>query len=213
MGVIIRRDPFVVAVVCLHVVAVLFLDKLAFYAEVGNDIIIGCVKNIIIDLVHPNVALLHLLLSHDAVSAGSCRIRLVGRSISLRNTFSDGIRHRLACVNQRQIPVGIPVGIRIFLHVFPIKTPRAQINVIVEFVIAVFIVAADPDHIIVVQKTGVNDPIGMLQCYVCKPATLGHHRAVLAGSGFAQTDLRGSHRIGSRVVLIPKLDCACVVCV
>ena len=184
MRAVFARNPFVVAVVCLHVVAVLFLDKLAFYAEVGNDIIIGCVKNIIIDLVHPNVALLHLLLGHDAVSAGSCRIRLVGRSILLRNTFSDGIRHRLACVNQRQIPVGIPVGIRIFLHVFPIKTPRAQINVIVEFVIAVFIVAADPDHIIVVQKTGVNDPISVLQCYVCKPATLGHHRAVLAGSGF-----------------------------
>ena len=154
-----------------------------------------------------------LLLGHDAVSAGSCRIRLVSRSILLRSTFSDGIRHRLACVNQRQIPVGIPVGIRIFLHVFPIKAPRAQINVIVEFVIAVFIVAADTDHIIVVQKTGVNDPIGMLQCYVCKPATLGHHRTVLAGSGFTQTDLRGSHRFGSRVVLIPKLDCACVVCV
>ena len=213
MGVIVLGYPFVVAVVCLHVVAVLFLDKLAFHAEVGNDILVSSVKNIIIDLVHPNVALLHLLLSHDAVSAGSCSIRLVGRSIPLRNTFSDGIRHRLACVNQRQIPVGIPVGIRIFLHVFPIKTPRAQINVIVEFVIAVFIVAADTDHIIVVQKTGVNDPIGMLQCYVCKPATLGHHRTVLAGSGFTQTDLRGSHRVGSRVVLIPKLDCACVVCV
>ena len=213
MRAVFARNPLVVAVVRLHVVAVLFLDKLAFYTEVGNNILVSSIKNIIIDLVHPNVALLHLLLSHDAVSAGSCSIRLVGRSISLRNTFSDGIRHRLACVNQRQIPVGIPVGIRIFLHVFPIKAPRAQINVIVEFVIAVFIVAADPDHIIVVQKTGVNDPIGMLQCYVCKPATFGHHRTVLAGSGFAQTDLRGSHRFGSRVVLIPKLNCACVVLV
>ena len=213
MRAVFARNPLVVAVVRLHVVAVLFLDKLAFYAEVGNNILVSSIKNILIDLVHPNVALLYLLLGHDAVSAGSCRICLAGRSIRLRNTFSDGIRHRLACVNQRQIPVGIPVGIRIFLHVFPIKTPRAQINVIVEFVIAVFIVAADTDHIIVVQKTGVNDPIGMLQCYVCKPATLGHHRAVLAGSGFTQTDLRGSHRVGSRVVLIPKLDCACVVCV
>ena len=65
--------------------------------------------------------------------------------------------HIFACGNQRQIPVGIPVGIRIFLHVFPIKTPRAQINVIVEFVIAVFIVAADTDHIIVVQKMCIRD--------------------------------------------------------
>ena len=205
MRAVFARNPLVVAVVRLHVVAVLFLGKLAFYAEVGNNILVSSVKNIIIDLVHPNVALLHLLFGHNAVSGG--------RSILIRSTFSDGIRHRLACVNQRQIPVGIPVGIRIFLHVFPIKAPRAQIDVIVEFVIAVFIVAADPDHIIVVQKTGVNDPVGMLQCYVCKPATLGRHRAVLAGSGFAQTDLRGSHRFGSRVVLVPKLDCAFVVCV
>ena len=74
MGVVVLRDPFVVAVIRLHVVAVFFLDEQAFHAEVGCDIIIACVKNILIDLVHPDVALLHLLLSHDAVSAGSRRI-------------------------------------------------------------------------------------------------------------------------------------------
>ena len=73
MGVVVLRDPFVVAVVCLHVVAVLFLDELTFHAEVGNNILVSSVKNIIIDLVHPDVALLHLLLGHDAGAVRSAR--------------------------------------------------------------------------------------------------------------------------------------------
>ena len=216
MGVVVLRDPFVVAVVCLHVVAVLFLDELAFHAEVGNDIIVSSVKNIIIDLVHPDVALLHLLLSYDAVAAGGHRVRRGERSAFRRNSFlrrifSDGIRHRLARVNQRQIPVGIAVGIAALVHVLPVQTPRAQIDVVVELVITVFIVAADPDHVVIFQKVGIDDPVRMLQGHVCEPAALGHHRAVLAGSGFAQTDLCGGHGIGPCVVLVPKRDCASVV--
>ena len=216
MGVVVLRDPFVVAVVCLHVVAVLFLDELTFHAEVGNDIIVSSVKNIIIDLVHPDVALLHLLFRHDAVSAGGRSVRRGGLgafcwSSFFRSVFSDGIRHGLACVNQRQIPVGIAVGICIFLHVIPVESPRAQIDVVVELVIAIFIVAADPDHVVIVQQRGINDPVRMLQGHVCEPAALGHHCAVLAGSGFAQADLRGSHGFGPRVVLVPKRDRASVV--
>ena len=216
MGVVVLRDPFVVAVVCLHVVAVLFLDELAFHAEVSNNIIVSSVKNIIVDLVHPDVALLHLLFRHDAVAAGGHRVRRSERSAfrrsnSFRSVFSDGIRHGLACVNQRQIPVGIAVGICIFLHVIPVESPRAQIDVVVELVIAIFIVAADPDHVVIVQQRGINDPVRMLQGHVCEPAALGHHCAVFAGSGFAQTDLRGSHGFGPRVVLVPKRDRASVV--
>ena len=51
----------------------------------------------------------------------------------------------------------------------------------------------------------------MCQCRVRKPAALGHHRAMLAGSGFIQADLRGSHGLGLRVVLVPKRDRAGVV--
>ena len=80
-----------------------------------------------------------------------------------------------------------------------------------ELVITVFIVAADPDHVVIFQKVGIDDPVRMLQGHVCEPAALGHHRAVLAGSGFAQTDLRGSHGFGPRVVLVPKRDRASVV--
>ena len=177
MGVVVLRDPFVVAVVCLHVVAVLFLDELTFHAEVSNNIIVSCIENIPVDLVHPDVALLHLLFRHDAVAAGGHRVRRSERSAfrrnsSFRSVFSDGIRHGLACVNQRQIPVGIAVGICIFLHVIPVESPRAQIDVVVELVIAIFIVAADPDHVVIVQKAGVNDPVGMLQRHVCEPAAL-----------------------------------------
>ena len=216
MGVVVLRDPFVVAVVCLHVVAVLFLDELAFHAEVGNDIIVSSVKNIIVDLVHPDVALLYLLFRHDAVSAGGHRVRRSERSAfrrnnSFRSVFSDGIRHGLACVNQRQIPVGIAVGIAALVHVLPVQTPRAQIDVVVELVITVFIVAADPDHVVIFQKARIDDPVRMLQSHVCEPAALGHHCAVLAGSGFAQTDLCGSHGIGPCVVLVPERDCASVV--
>ena len=91
MGVVVLRDPFVVAVVCLHVVAVLFLDELAFHAEVGNNILVSSIKNIIIDLVHPDVALLYLLFGHDAVSAGY--VRGGGRSGRVRRgALSCGLK-------------------------------------------------------------------------------------------------------------------------
>ena len=68
---IVLRDPLVVALVPLHVVAVLFLDELALHAEVVDEAFVGGVKNIVIDLVHPHVALLHRFLAHKAGTAGS----------------------------------------------------------------------------------------------------------------------------------------------
>ena len=77
-------------------VAVLFLDKLAFYAELGSNIIISSVENILIDLVHPDVALLHLCLGYNTGSAGCRSIRLgerdaVMRIEVVRRLFSDGM--------------------------------------------------------------------------------------------------------------------------
>ena len=46
----------------------------------------------------------------------------------------------------------------------------------------------------------------MLHSHVCEPAVLRHHRAVITGSGFAQTDLNGGHGLGPCVVLVPKRD-------
>ena len=71
MAGIVLRDPLVVALVPLHVVAVLFLDELTLHAEVIDEVFVGAVKNIVIDLVHPHVALLHRFLAHKAGTAGS----------------------------------------------------------------------------------------------------------------------------------------------
>ena len=57
-------------------VAVFFLDKLAIHAEVFGKLLVGGTKNIIIDLVHPDVALLHRLLAHKAGAAGSILARI-----------------------------------------------------------------------------------------------------------------------------------------
>ena len=198
-------------------VAVLFLDELTFHAEVGNNILVSSVKNIIIDLVHPDVALLYLLFGHDAVSAGCRSVRLgergaVMRIEVVRRLFSDGVRHGHARVNQRQVPVGIAVGIAALVHVIPVQSPGAQIDVVVERVVAVFVVAVDPDQVVIVQKAGIGDPVRMCQCRVREPAALGHDRAVLAGSGFLQADGGQRHGVGSGVVLIPERDGTRIVC-
>ena len=130
----------------------------------------------------------------------------------VRRVFSDGVRHGLARVNQRQIPVGIAVGIAALVHVLPVQTPRAQIDVVVELVITVFVVAVDPDQVVIVQKAGIDDPVRMCQCRVREPAALGHDRTVLAGSGFIQADGGQSHGVGSGVVLIPECDGTRIVC-
>ena len=51
----------------------------------------------------------------------------------------------------------------------------------------------------------------MLKPYIRKPAALGHHRAVLAGTGGVQADGCIDHGIAPRVVLIPERDRAHVV--
>ena len=130
----------------------------------------------------------------------------------VRRVFSDGVRHGHARVNQRQVPVGIAVGIVTLVHVLPVQTPRAQIDVVVELVIAVFVVAVDPDQVVIVQKAGIDDPVCMCQCRVREPAALGHDRTVLAGSGFIQADGGQSHGVGSGVVLIPECDGTRIVC-
>ena len=77
MGVILFRDPLIVTIVRLHVVTVFFLDKLSFYTEILHKLLVGRIKNIIIDFVHPNIALLYLFFCHDAISTCciSTRIR------------------------------------------------------------------------------------------------------------------------------------------
>ena len=217
MGVVVLRDPFVVAVVCLHVVAVLFLDELTFHAEVGNDILIGCVKNIIVDLVHPDVALLNLLLGHDAVSSGGHRIRRSERSAFRRNNFlrrifSDGIRHGLACVNQRQIPGIIKIRQILLVHIDPIGSPWAQIDIIVEFIPAVFIITVNVDHVSVVRQPRINNPVRVLKRNIREGAALGHHSAIYTGPIATEADRCGNHRLRFCVVPIPEDDGAHAVC-
>ena len=233
MGVVVLRDPFVVAVVCLHVVAVLFLDELTFHAEVSNNIIVSCIENILVDLVHPDVALLHLLLRHDAVSAGdvrgggrSGRVRRVGRlghrirsaGAGRNGLAADHIRHGAAGLHEREIPVVIVIGDIVGIvggEVIPELPPRAQINLVVKLVLAVFVPALNADHVFNIGEAavdrGINDPIGMLQRQIREVAALRHHGTVLSDTGAVQRDRRLRHRIRSRVVLVPDRDGARIV--
>ena len=179
-------------------VAVFFLDELAFHAEVGSDIIVSSVKNIIIDLVHPDVALLHLLLGHDAVAAGyvrgggrSRRVRRVGRD----GLAADHIRHGAAGLHEREIPVVIVIGdiVRIVgSKVIPELPPRAQINLVVKLIVAVFVPALNADHVFNIGETavdrGIDDPVGMLQRQIREVAALRHHGTVLSDTGAVQRD-------------------------
>ena len=136
-------------------VAVLFLDELALHAEVVDEVFIGGVKNIVIDLVHPHVALLHRFLAHKAGAAGRVRIgtRRCGLRIAAvrRGVRADGIRHGLARLDEGQIPVIIGLGERILIRVVPVGSPRAQIDLVVELILTVFVVAVDADEIIAIR--------------------------------------------------------------
>ena len=213
---VVLRDPLVVALVPLHVVAVLFLDELALHAEIVDEVFVGAVKNIVIDLVHPHVALLHRFLAHKAGAAGSIRIgtRRCGLRIAAvrRGVRADGVRHGLARLDERQIPVLIVAGLCVCVHIVPLGSPRAQIDLIVELVIAVFVVTVDPDQIFILRQTRINDPVRMLQINVRELAVLRHHRAVFAGTGRAQADVDLGHETVSRVVLVPEADDAGLVC-
>ena len=194
---VVLRDPLVVALVPLHVVAVLFLDELALHAEVIDEVFVGGVKNIVIDLVHPHVALLHRFLAHKAGTAGSIRIaaRRCGLRIAAvcRGVRADGVRHGLARLDEGQIPVVVGLGARILIRIVPVGSPRAQIDLVVELIVTVFIIAVDADEIISIRQAWVNDPVRVLDSDIRELAVLGGHRAVLAGTGGAQGDIHLRH--------------------
>ena len=198
-------------------VAVLFLDKLAFYAEVGSNIIISSVENIFIDLVHPDIALLYLFFGYNAVSAGSISARVRRRSAHIaasgRSIRSDAVRHGLARVDQRQIPVGIEIWAVFLLHIIPIESPRAQVDLIAVRIVAVFVPAVDADDIRKLLQARVDDPVGVREGHIGKPAALGCQRAMLASTGVAQADRCRYHGVVLGVVLIPERHGARAVCV
>ena len=193
---VVLGDPLVVALVSLHVVAVLFLDELALHTEVVGNLLVSSVKNVVIDLVHPDIALLHLLLGHDAGavrSARACRRACI--AAVRRHICTDSIRHGLARLDQRHIPAAVKSRPRIFFHVIPCGSPRTEIDLIIELVVAAFIPAVDPDQILVILQTRIYDPVCVLQIHVREVAALGCQRAVFAGTGCAQSDRSLGHRV------------------
>ena len=203
MRVIVLGDPLVVAVVQLHVVAVFLLDEQAIHAEVVNHLLVGGIKNVIVDLVHPDVALLHLLLGHDAGAAGCGSARVAA---ALQSICVDAVRHGLARLDQRQIPVVVIIRFVFFFHVVPVGPPRAQPDLVVELVFAAFIVALDHDHVFVACRSRINDPLFACQVHVRKVAALGRQRAVFTGVRFAERDGHFGHGIVLGEVLVPERE-------
>ena len=210
---VLRRYPFVEAHVGLIDIAVLLLVKLSVHAEVGRKLLVGGVEDVLGDLAHIDIALLHLLVGHYAVPAGYVA-RLSARAAAAaarRSAFTDGVRHGLARLDHRQIPVVIVVRQVLFGHIVPICTPGTQVDVVSELIVAVFIEAAYVDHVLIIKQARIYYPVRVLKRDIREPAALRHHGAELTRPGLVQTDRGGGHGLRFRVVLVPERDFANIV--
>ena len=196
-------------------IAVLFFDKLTFHAKITSNFLIGRVENIVIDLVHPDITHLHLFFGYDTVSPGyvcaRCRDCSICITAARRIIHFDAVRHGLARVNQWQIPIVIEIRQVILSRIIPTKPPRPQINLIVIPIVTVFVPAIDVDHVIPFYQAGINNPICMLQCHICEPASFGRHGSIFTSSGCTQTNRCRYHGIIFFVVLVPERHGTCVI--